>query len=193
MTKKIFAIGFGIIAFACVSFMELKNTWNLDTSHSNLRFGVTHLGVSQIEGAFTNFDVKITTNQEDFSEAEITMTGAVASLSTNSAARDKDLLSESYFNSEKFPQITFKSSSVKKNENNKYIITGMLTIKDISRDVVLEGNAIYGKNPMARKEIIGLQMTGTINRKDFGIGTNLPVEIVSNEVTIVANGEITKN
>jgi polyisoprenoid-binding protein YceI len=46
---------------------------------------------------------------------------------------------------------------------------------------------------MARKEIIGLQMTGTINRKDFGIGTNLPVEIVSNEVTIVANGEITKN
>jgi polyisoprenoid-binding protein YceI len=193
MTKKIFAIGFGIIAFACVSFMELKNTWNLDTSHSNLRFGVTHLGVSQIEGAFTNFDVKITTNQEDFSEAEITMTGEVASLTTNSIARDKDLLSESYFNSEKFPQITFKSNAVKKEPSNKYTIAGMLTIKGISRDVVLEGTAIYGKNPMARKEIIGLQITGTINRMDYGIGSKLPNEIVSNEVTIVANGEITKN
>jgi len=110
-------------------------TWKLDKNHAKLGFTVTHLLMSDVDGAFTSFDMKITSAKDDFSDAVIELTADVKSINTNQEGRDKDLRSPKYFNADTFPTLTFKSKALTKVEGQKYKLTGDAALVLLARIV----------------------------------------------------------
>ncbi len=167
-----------------------QTTWKSDKMHSKLTFTITHLGVSDVAGLFNNFDVTATTNKADFSDAMFTLTAETGSINTQVEMRDKHLKSADFFEVEKYPEMTFKSSGIKKTTANHYKLSGMLTIHGIAKPVTM--NLWYRgtvENPMSKKPDAGFQLTGSIKRSDFGIGPKYPAPMLSDEVMIHADGE----
>ena len=189
--KKI--IGFSAILFAVFAFTTVNN-WKVDNAHSKLSFGITHLGISEVTGLFKNFDVNITTSKDDFNDAVFEMTADVASVDTEIEMRDNHLKSADFFDVAKFPKMNFKSTSIKPSgEKNRYKLTGDLTLHGVTKPVTMDlwyrGTV---ENPMTKKPVSGFQVTGTIKRSDFGVGTGFPPPMLSDEVRIKADGEFTK-
>lgn len=172
------------------AFTKFNNSWNNDPAHSQLGFTVTHLGVSDVSGFFNDFQVTINASKADFSDAVFEMTAKTASIDTRVEARNNHLKSADFFDVEKYPEMTFKSSSFKKSGSNKYKITGNLTLHGITKPVTLD--AVYRgsvENPMSKKQTAGFQISGTIKRSDFQVGDKFPAQMVSDEVKIKADGE----
>lgn len=184
---------FSIIAmamFTLMAFTNLSAVWNNDPAHSQLSFTVKHLGITDVTGTFNDFEVKVTSSKNDFSDAVFELTAKTASINTRVEARDNHLKSADFFDAEKYPELTFKSTSVKKQGKNKYKLIGDLTIhgvtKPVTMDLVHTGKV---ENPMNQQETAGFQVTGTIKRSDFKIGGEFPTMIISDEVHIKADGE----
>ncbi|WP_276496477.1 YceI family protein [Pontibacter litorisediminis] len=182
-----------LIFFAFLSltaFTTLNTGWTNDDAHSQLGFTVSHLGIADVSGTFNDFDVKITSAKPDFSDAVVELTAKTASIDTGVEDRDKHLMSPDFFNVEKHPAITFKSTSVKKTANNNYKLAGNLTLngvtKPVTMDMVYRGTV---ENPMNKKPTAGFQVTGTIKRSDFNLGNDFPAPMISDEVRIKADGE----
>jgi polyisoprenoid-binding protein YceI len=166
--------------------------WTLDKSHAKLGFNVTHMMVSDVEGSFKNFDLKVTSAKEDFTDAVIELTADVNSINTDNEKRDGHLKSSDFFDAAKYPSLTFKSKSIQKVEDKKYKLTGDLTMHGVTKpvvlDMILKGTTT---NPMNKKNIAGFKVLGTIKRSDFSLGS-IPAAVVSDEVNIVANVELNK-
>ena len=171
------------------SFAVIEN-WKVDKGHSRLGFTITHLGISDINGSFKNFDVTIQSAKPDFSDAVIDVTADVASINTEIESRDKHLVGADFFDAAKFPTITFKSTSIKNVGKNKYKLSGDVTLHGVTKpatmDLVYKGTV---ENPMSKKQTAGFQVTGVIKRSDFAVGEKFPAPMVSDEVTIKADGE----
>lgn len=167
-------------------------TWKLDKAHANLKFTVTHLMLSDVDGNFKDFDATITSSKADFSDAKFSFTAQVASVNTDNEKRDAHLKSPDFFDAEKFPTMSFTSTAITKTAANKYKVTGNLTLHGVTKPVTFElwyrGTK---QHPMLKTDIAGFQVTGIINRKDFGVGS-APEAVVSEEVTFKANGEFAK-
>ncbi|HNW56467.1 MAG TPA: YceI family protein [Bacteroidales bacterium] len=192
--KKLITIA--IIAIVALSFsftiME-PATWSLDKNHARLGFSVTHMMVSDVEGWFKIFDAKVTSSNDDFSDAVAEMTAEVNSINTDNEQRDKHLKSPDFFDAAKYPVITFKSKSFKKTGDMNYKVTGDLTMHGITKTVELVAICRTATNPSSKQTIAGFKIAGKIKRSDFGIGTSMASGIVSDEVVIVANAEFLKN
>jgi polyisoprenoid-binding protein YceI len=186
-TALIFAV------FTVLSLASFAQTWTLDPAHSKLGFSVTHMMISDVDGAFTNFEAKITSSKEDFSDAVIELTADANSVSTDNEKRDAHLKTEDFFDVAKYKSLTFKSKSVQKVADNKYKVTGDLTLhgvtKPVTLDATLRGTTV---NPMSKKTVAGFKVTGTIKRSDFSFGTKFPNAMLSEEVTLTANTEFIK-
>jgi polyisoprenoid-binding protein YceI len=182
-----------LIIALLVAGVASAQTWSLDKGHAKLGFGITHLMISDVEGAFTSFDAKITSSKEDFSDAVIELTADAASVNTNSEDRDKHLKNEDFFHVEKFPTLTFKSKSFTKVEGKKYKLTGDLTMhgvtKPVTLDVIFNGTAVH---PYNKKTLAGFKISGTLKRSDFNFGSKYPSAVLGEEVTITANTEFIK-
>ena len=127
-------------ALALVSFVVLEaGSWSLDAGHSRLGFTVKHMEISETVGQFDKFDVKITTPNADFSDATIELTAEAKTVNTYLSMRDDHLRSADFFDVEKHPTITFKSTSVKKAKGNNYVIKGNFTMHGVTKTVVLAG------------------------------------------------------
>lgn len=165
-------------------------TWNADKAHSKLAFTVTHLGISDISGLFKSFDASITASKADFSDALFELSADVKSIDTEVDMRDDHLRSPDFFEADKFEKLTFRSNSIKPNGENRYILSGDLTIhgvtKPVSVNLLYRGSVI---NAMSKANTAGFQVTGTIKRSDFNIGPKFPPPMISDEVTIKADGE----
>ena len=177
--------------FVLTAFTTLNNTWNNDDAHSQVSFTVKHLGISDVTGTFNDFDVKIHAAKPDFSDAAVSFTAKVASIDTRVEARDNHLKSADFFDAEKYPDLSFKSTSIKKvGKTNKYKLTGDLTLHGITRQVTVDmeyqGSV---ENAMNKKQTVGFQVTGIINRSDFNLGNGFPPPMISDEVRIKADGE----
>ncbi len=189
MKKGLLALSVFVVttAYAAVSF------WNNDKAHSQLGFTVTHLGVSDVSGSINDFDVKIESDKADFSDAKVELNAKVASIDTRIEARDNHLKSADFFDAEQYPEIKFKSTGIKKAGKNVYKLTGNLNMHGVTKAVTLDlkyrGTTT---NPMSNKETAGFQLTGSIKRSDFGVGSKFPAAVVSDVVTIKADGEFTK-
>jgi polyisoprenoid-binding protein YceI len=189
MKKVLLALSFGVVttAFAAI------NNWSNDKAHSELGFKVEHLGVSEVSGQIKDFDVTVKTEKADFSDAVFELRAKVASVDTRVEMRDNHLKSADFFDAEKYPEIVFTSTNIKKAGKNTYKLSGPMTMhgvtKNITMDVVYNGTV---NNPMSGKETAGFKVTGTINRLDFGIGEKFPEAVVSNAVKIEAHGEFQK-
>ena len=189
--KKILVLS--VLLTGLFAFSSLTN-WKVDNAHSKLSFGITHLGISEVTGLFKNFNVDIKTSKDDFSDAQIQMTADVASIDTEVEMRDNHLRSADFFNVEKYPEMSFKSTAISKTSHkDKYLLKGELTMHGITKPVSLDlwyrGTV---ENPMSKKPTSGFQITGTIKRSDFGIGDNFPPPMISDEVRIKADGEFIK-
>ncbi len=186
--KKVSILGLLVVIMA--AFTTLNNVWKNDAPHSQLGFTVKHLGISDVSGTFNDFDVTVKSVNPDFSDAVFELTAKVASIDTRVDARDQHLKSADFFDAEKYPLITFKSKTIQKAGDNKFKLTGDLTMhgvtKEITMDLVHTGKV---ENQMAKKQVAGFQLTGVLKRSDFGIGTKFPAPMISDEVRIKADGE----
>lgn len=181
-----------LAALALTASVKAQN-WKLDRTHSRLGFTITHMMVSDVDGMFKEFDAAIQSTKPDFSDAIITMAAKTSSIFTDNEQRDQHLRAPDYFDAEKYPTLTFRSNSIKKNGNNKYKLTGDLTMHGITKPVTMElvfkGQA---EHPMTKKQIAGFRLTGTIKRSDFKIAEGTSTAALGDEVQIIANGEFTQ-
>lgn len=166
--------------------------WTLDKAHSNLGFTVTHMMLSEVDGKFQDFDVKMTSSKDDFSDAQIDLTADTKSINTNQEKRDAHLKSADFFEADKYPTLTFKSKSISKVSGNKYKLMGDLTMHGVTKPVTLDA-VITGPvtHPMNKKTVAGFKVMGEVKRADFTVG-KIPTAVVSDEITIRASGELVK-
>ncbi|MFC3039941.1 YceI family protein [Virgibacillus xinjiangensis] len=166
-----------------------KTTWNVDTAHSEVGFTVKHMMISKVKGAFNDFEAVIEADVEDLTDSKVEVTIDAASIDTRQEGRDDHLRGEDFFDVEKHPKITFVATDIKKKGSNQYDVTGDLTIKGTTKpvtvDVVYQGQS---KDPMSGNIVAGFNAETTINRKDFGLTWNAPVEtggvLVGEEIKI---------
>lgn len=167
-----------------------QTTWVNDPAHSRLGFVVKHLTISEIDGRFADFSVKVVTAKEDYSDAQIEVVAKVASIDTDVEARDNHLRSADFFDAEKYPTLTFKSTSLKLSSDNTGKLYGDLTFHGVTKPVVLDvqyfGSVV---NSMNNANTAGFKITGEIKRADFNLGPNFPEAIISDKVKIIANAE----
>ncbi|MEP6928303.1 MAG: YceI family protein, partial [Ginsengibacter sp.] len=151
-----------------------------------------HFGISHVEGIFKNFEATLEAKTPDLTEAAITLTIDVSSINTEVAYRDNDLKSANYFDTSKYPSITFKSTSFKKISGKNYKLAGNITIHGVTKPIVF--NAVYNGTAVTamKKPTAGFTITGKLNRLDFGVGG--PVSSgVSNQIELRSNVEFTIN
>ena len=174
-----------------------QKQWVVDNAHSGVKFTVSHLVISEVEGNFKNFTGQMTAAQPDFSDAKINFTVDVNSINTDNDMRDKHLKSDDFFNAEKFFSMSFKSLLFKKTGEKRYDLVGELTIRDVTKKVKF--NVTYGgtvKDPYGNTKA-GFKATATINRLDFGLKWNNLTEaggaVVGSDVNILLNLEFTQS
>ena len=162
----------------------VKTTWNLDAAHSAIGFKVKHMMISTVTGHFEDFTATVTTDSDNFINADFDFVASTSSINTKNADRDNHLKSDDFFNAAAYPEMTFRSSSF---DGEKMI--GDLTIRDVTKRIELHvdfnGIAVdpYGQTKA------GFEITGAINRKDFGLAWSAVTEagsvVVAEQVKLV--------
>lgn len=189
--KKLFSLV--IVTFLSTSLFA-QSTWTADPMHSKLSFSITHMGIADIDGLFNKYQATVTSNKADFSDAVFELSVDVASINTQVEMRDDHLRTADFFEVEKYPSMTFKSTSISKVSQNKYKLSGNLTLRGITKPVTMDlwyrGTI---KDDKTNKSTSGFQITGTIKRSDFNVGPTFPAPILSDNVRIKADGEFIKN
>lgn len=183
-----------LCAFALLSTVAFaQSTWKNDPMHSKLGFTITHLMVSDVDGIFKDFTCTIWASKPDFSDAKFQLTVTTASVNTDVDYRDKDLRGPNYFDVDKFPTMTFTSTGIRMVSANHYKLHGDLTLKGITKPVTMDlwyrGTIT---NPMSKKDDAGFKLTGAIKRSDFGFASQAGTTMLSDEITINANGEFAR-
>lgn len=182
--KKLFIAA----VFASLSFTSLAQSWTLDKAHAKLAFTITHLGISEVDGTFKGFDAKLTASKPDFSDAQFELTAPIKGIDTNMDMRNEHFQGENWFNAAKYADLSFKSTGLKPNGANKFKLSGDLTMKGVTKPVVLDLTLIGTTTGRDGKKIAGFKASGVINRAQFGVGGagNTPV---TEEVELRASGE----
>lgn len=170
-----------------------KVMWTVDPIHSMINFRVKHMMMTTVNGSFDKFNIEATTEGEDFLTADVVFSAETASINTGNESRDNHLRSEDFFNSEKYPAITFKPTKFELVDGDgSYTMFGDLTIRDITKNIKLDvefGGTV--KDPWGNTRA-GFTINGKINRKDWNLNWNVALEaggiLVGEDVKI--NGEI---
>jgi polyisoprenoid-binding protein YceI len=147
--------------------------WAFEPSHCKIGFSTTHFGISETEGSFRKFDGAISTQGEDFSDAQVELSIDVNSIDTQDESRDGHLKSADFFNAEQFSIIHFKSTALEVVKTNQYKMHGNLTIVGITKPIALnvDFGGVVERDPFGNTKA-GFRITGKINRKDWGIMWN---------------------
>ncbi|GGB75340.1 polyisoprenoid-binding protein [Flavobacterium suaedae] len=170
--------------------------WVLDSAHSEIQFKVKHLVISTVTGSFSEFSGEATTPDDTFQGGEISVTIGASSANTNNEKRDEHLKSEEFFDAENHKSLTVKTKSIKQINDDEYTILADLTIKGVTKEVAFKGEyggiAVDGYGN--RK--VGIEITGKINRTDYGLNWNAVIEggglTVSEEVKLIGNLQFTE-
>jgi len=171
------------------------STWQIDPNHSAAQFAVRHLAISTVRGAFTKVSGTVQFDDRDISKSSVEVTIDAASVDTRVPNRDKDLRSDHFFEVEKYPTLTFKSTKVEQVETGKLKVTGDLTIHGVTKQVVLdvEGPTAPVKDPWGNQRAAA-NATTKINRQDFGVKWNAKMDnggwVVGDDVAITIDVEM---
>ena len=180
-----------LLGFFSSAVLQAQDTWKADPPHSRISFVINHLGISEVSGIFKKFDVAVTASKPDFSDAKFELSIDVASIDTEVEKRDNHLRSPDFFEVAKYPTMTFQSTSIQSVGDNRYKLTGDLTLHGATRSVTMDlwyrGTTMNQKNKTA-----GFQLTGILKRADFGIGPKFAPPMLGADVTIKADGEFIK-
>ena len=173
-----------------------QTTWQVDDVHSNVRFSVSHLIISEVEGSFKVYNGTLATMGQDLTGSKVDFTVDVSSINTGNAMRDTHLKSDDFFNADRFPAMSFKSATWKKLDEKTYELSGDLTIRDVMKRVTF--TVVYGgtiKDPWGNTKA-GFKATTTINRFEYGLKWNTLTEAggatVGKDVQITLNLEFTE-
>jgi polyisoprenoid-binding protein YceI len=169
------------------------DTYKIEGSHTQSAFAVKHLMISTVRGEFGKTEGTVVIDPADLARSTVEATIDATSVDTRDAKRDEHLKNADFFDTTKFPKITFKSTKVEKAGEGGLKVTGDLTIKGVTKPVVLSvaGPSAEIKDPWGNTRR-GLSATTKINRKDFGVSYG-PDAIVSDEVSITIDAELLKD
>lgn len=167
-------------------------TWVIDPSHVNVEFTVRHMMVHNVRGRFGTVTGSVELDEADPTRSTVEVEMDVASLDTREPKRDDHLRSADFLEVEKYPTITYKSSRIERNGEN-YRVIGDLTIKGVTREVVLDAELVgVVKDPWGNRRA-GFNAEGAIDRKEFGLEWNVALEaggfLVGDRVRIVVDAE----
>jgi polyisoprenoid-binding protein YceI len=172
-------------------------TWKLDPAHSVAEFKVKHMMISNVKGTFTGLSGTLQLDETDHTHSIVETSIEVGTINTGDAQRDGHLKSADFFDAEKFPAITFKSTNIDSTGGPDYEVTGDFTLRGVTKPLVLkvEDVSTPSKDPWGNQRI-GLSATTKINRKDFGLGWNAALEtggvLVGEDVTITLEAQFIK-
>jgi len=174
---------------------QALTVWTIDPSHSNVEFAVRHLMISTVKGRFNDVKGSVQADPANPSTGGIDITIGVESIDTREAQRDAHLRSADFFDTEKFPAITFKSTRIE-GQADSFKVSGDLTIRGVARPVVLDVTSEgRGKDPWGG-ERAGFAATTRIKRSDFGLTWNQLLETggvaVGDEIKISIDVELVK-
>jgi polyisoprenoid-binding protein YceI len=169
--------------------------WKFDNSHTNIGFSVPHLVVSSVEGRFKEATAKVSLDDADLTKSEVAVEINAASIDTNEAKRDEHLKGPDFFDTKKFPKLTFKSTKIAK-AGSGYKLTGNLTIRDVTKPVTLDATLSAPVKTPWGNQARAAKLTGKLKRSDFGLKWNKALEaggvVVGEEVTLNITTEVTK-
>ena len=180
-----------------VSGATALSTWNIDPAHSAAEFKVRHMMISNVKGKFSGLSGSLKLDETDYTHSSIEVSIPSASVSTVDDKLDAHLKNEDFFDVEKFPTLTFKSTSIRSTGDHDYEVTGDLTIRGVTKSVTLSVNDLSepSKDPWGNLRI-GLSGSAKVNRKEFGLVWNAPLEyggvLVGDEVTITLDVQFIK-
>ncbi len=172
-------------------------TWNVDPIHSVAEFKVKHMMISNVKGQFTGVTGVLSLDEANLTKSHVEATIDATSINTRDAQRDGHLKSPDFFDAEKFPTLSFKSTRVENTGGGELAVSGDLTIHGVTRNVVftVEGPTPATKDPWGNTRV-GLSATTKINRKDFGLTWNAALEtggiLVGEEVTLTLDVQFVK-
>lgn len=154
---------------AKLSPQELSGTYNFDLAHSSIGFRIKHMGLAEVPGNFTDYTGTIVYDANDVTKSSVTFTAKVASVNTGVEARDKHLRTADFFEVEKYPEMTFKSTKIEKKGENQFVATGDFTLKGVTKQIALP----FTINGFLKDQRGGIKMGASaltvINRQDYGI------------------------
>ena len=170
---------------------ETQTLWKIDPTHSEVQFKVKHLVISTVTGSFKSYEGQIEADGDTFENAQATFTADIDSITTNNEDRDNHLKSDDFFNAEQYPHLRFESKNFEKVGEGKYKVTGEMTIRDVTKEVTLD--VVHGgtvTDPYGQTKA-GFEVTGSINRKEFGLTWSAVTEagnvVVGDEVKLQLN------
>ncbi len=173
-----------------------QSTWNIDPAHSAAQFQVKHLMISTVRGEFGKMSGNVAFDGKDFSTIKAEAVVDVASINTREKKRDDHLRSADFFDAANYPTITFRSKRVENVKGNNFNLIGDLTMRGVTREIVLEVEATPVIKGMGGESRIGAHATGKVNRQDFGVKWNRSLDsggvMVSDEVQIILDLELTR-
>lgn len=176
-----------------------QTTWKVDSMHSFINFSVRHMGISFVDGDFKSFEGSVVASKADLTDAKINFTVDVNSISTNVEMRDNHLKTDDFFNAEKFPKMTFESTSFKKvpvkmknQTTNRYVLSGKLTIRDVTKDVKFDVVFVGTAKDQQGNTKAGFTASTTVNRLDYNIKYDPTGMGVGKDIKIALNLEFTQ-
>ncbi len=169
------------------------STWTIDSAHSGIEFQIRHLGVSNVHGSFSKVTGKVDLDEKNITHSSVEASIDATTVNTNEPKRDEHLKSPDFFNVAKFPNITFKSTSVT-NNGGKLQMIGDLTLDGVTKPVTLDldGPAAPQKG-MGGKTVSGFSASGTLHRADFNFGQKYTSPMLGDDVKFTIDIEMDKN
>ena len=198
MQVKTWRVAFLLACIAALGIASVTyaDTWNIDPAHTMVEFSVRHMMISNVKGVFQKTSGTITANGTDPNSVQIDATIDASSIDTRVEKRDNHLKSPAFLDVAKYPTITFKSTKVEPDGADKWKVTGDLTLHGVTKPVVIEvQNTAPIKDPYGKTRA-GASASTTINRKDFGVSFNQPMEtggmLIGDDVAITIEVEAVK-
>ena len=186
MKKKLFLLlaMLGFVYISGIAMAQASSRYQIDVVHSTVGFAVKHMLFSTVRGKFNDVQATVQIDEQTGSLRSVNAEISVASVDTDNAKRDGHLRSDDFFNAEQYPTITFKSTSIESEGSGSYRVDGILTIRDVSKPITLEGK-LLGKMPGR----VAFEAAGQINRQDFNVTWNKALQsagglMVSDEVDL---------
>jgi|HubBroStandDraft_4_1064222.scaffolds.fasta_scaffold05890_5 polyisoprenoid-binding protein YceI len=181
-----------ICAMLAVPAFGQKDTWTIDPVHTQATFQARHMSITTIRGSISNVTGTVVWDTNDPSRDSVAATLDAKTVNTANDYRDRTLKGEDFFNISKYPRITFRSTSVTKSESG-YKVFGNLTIAGVTRPVILDAeNPAAPQQGMEGDTVTGLSATTTIERSDFNFGAKYPNNLLSDEIKITIDLELSQ-